>query len=158
MEAARPATLEDLPGLCELAGAARDGLVDQRGGRQRLLELRPAEQDQAVLGDLLDDDTALVAAGTWEGHLVAYAVARRQVRRDGSRVAVVDELYVVPAARAVGVGEAVMELVLGWARAGGCEAVEAVALPGDRMTKNFFERFGLTARAIVVTRSLLDPR
>ena len=33
--------------------------------------------------------------------------------------------------------------------------IDALALPGNRAAKNFFERFGLTARAIVVHRSLL---
>ena len=33
--------------------------------------------------------------------------------------------------------------------------IDGFALPGDRETKNFFERFGLTARAILVHRSLL---
>jgi hypothetical protein len=32
--------------------------------------------------------------------------------------------------------------------------VDALVLPGHREGKNFFERFGLTARAIVVHREL----
>jgi GNAT superfamily N-acetyltransferase len=154
MEAARPADPADLPGLCTLAAEARVPLAEQRGGPQHLLELRPPEDDQAALAELLGSPTALVVAGTWEGHLVAYAVVERVERRDGTAVARVGELYVQPEARAVGVGEAVMDLAVAWATEQGCVAVEAVALPGDRLTKNFFERFGLTARAIVVARSL----
>jgi GNAT superfamily N-acetyltransferase len=154
MEAARPATASDLGPLCELAGEARAGLAHQRGGRQRLLELRPPDEDHEALQRLLASPDALVAVGTWDGLVVAYAVAERSARRDGTAVARVDELYVQPPARQVGVGEMVMDLVMAWAREAGCEAVEAVALPGDRLTKNFFERFGLTARAIVVARTL----
>jgi GNAT superfamily N-acetyltransferase len=54
----------------------------------------------------------------------------------------------------VGIGELVMDALVAWAQDHGCEAIDAVALPGDRETKNFFERFGLTARAIVVHRRL----
>ena len=36
----------------------------------------------------------------------------------------------------------------------GCFGVDSLALPGDRHTKNFFESFGLVARAIIVHRSL----
>ena len=54
----------------------------------------------------------------------------------------------------MGVGEAMMELVLAWCDERGCRGVDSLALPGDRETKNFFERFGLTARAIVVHRAL----
>jgi hypothetical protein len=32
--------------------------------------------------------------------------------------------------------------------------VDSLALPGDRHTKNFFEAFGLVARAIVVHKTL----
>ena len=47
-----------------------------------------------------------------------------------------------------------MELMVSAARQAGAEGIDSLALPGDRATKNFFERFGLTARAIVVHRSL----
>ena len=49
---------------------------------------------------------------------------------------------------------AMMEALVAWCRAQGCFGVDSIALPGDRHTKNFFESFGLVARAIVVHRSL----
>jgi GNAT superfamily N-acetyltransferase len=154
MEAARRAEPSDVEVLCALAAEARAGLVDQRGGPQRLLELRAPEDDGNAFPALVADPTALVLVGSWDHLPGAYVVARRVERRDGTAVARVDELYVQPAVRELGVAEAMMDLVLAWAGEQGCAAVEAVALPGDRLTKNFFERFGLTARAIVVARSL----
>ena len=47
-----------------------------------------------------------------------------------------------------------MDALIEWCRAQGCFGVDSLALPGDRHTKNFFESFGLVARAIVVHRSL----
>ncbi|NIR35956.1 MAG: hypothetical protein GWN79_05560 [Actinobacteria bacterium] len=47
-----------------------------------------------------------------------------------------------------------MEAVLDWARTRGCEGIDSLALPGDRHTKNFFETFGLVARALRVHRAL----
>jgi len=73
---------------------------------------------------------------------------------DEGLLAVVRDLYVEPAARGVGVGAATMEAILAWAGERGCIGVDALALPGSRATKNFFEGFGLVARAIVVHRSL----
>ena len=73
---------------------------------------------------------------------------------DGGRIAELQALYVLPGARGVGVGETLMKAVLAWAEASGAEGVDSVALPGDRATKNFFEQFGLKARAILVHRSL----
>ncbi len=43
-----------------------------------------------------------------------------------------------------------MNEVVASAKAAGCLGVDAVALPGDRNTKNFFESFGLKARLLVV--------
>ena len=43
---------------------------------------------------------------------------------------------------------------IAWATERGCFGIESMALPGNRETKNFFERFGLVARAIVVHRAL----
>jgi GNAT superfamily N-acetyltransferase len=63
-------------------------------------------------------------------------------------------VYVDPAARGVGVGEAVMELVLAWCHGHACRAIDSLALPGMRESKNFFERFGLKTRQLIVHRAL----
>jgi GNAT superfamily N-acetyltransferase len=76
------------------------------------------------------------------------------VLADGGRLGVVDEVYVDPGARALGVGEVLMADLVAWCRDQGCFGVDSLALPGDRATKNFFESFGLVARAIVVHRPL----
>ena len=78
--------------------------------------------------------------------------------RDGSRLGVISDLFTLEGARGVSVGEEVMDALIAWAGEQGCFGVDSVALPGDRHTKNFFESFGLVARAIVVHRSLAAPR
>jgi hypothetical protein len=50
-----------------------------------------------------------------------------------------------------------MDAVVAWARQHGCRGVDALALPGQRDTKNFFESHGLVARALVVHRDLTEP-
>jgi hypothetical protein len=47
-----------------------------------------------------------------------------------------------------------MDQLVEWCRERGCIGVDSLALPGDRATKNFFESFGLVARAIIVHRRL----
>jgi len=71
---------------------------------------------------------------------------------------VVDDIYVEPQARGVGVGEVLMNAVVDWCHGKGCAGVDALALPGNRETKNFFETFGLTARAIIVHRRIAEDR
>ena len=59
-----------------------------------------------------------------------------------------------PGARSVGVGEVILEALLMEASGRGAVAIQSVALPGDRSTKNFFEAHGMVARAIIVHRWL----
>jgi hypothetical protein len=41
-----------------------------------------------------------------------------------------------------------------WCREQACVGIDALALPGNRATKNFFEMLGFTARALVVHKVL----
>lgn len=87
--------------------------------------------------------------------VVGYAVAHTEPTGSGP-LNVVDDLFVEPEARGVGVGSALMTGLLDAARRNGSCGIEAEALPGDRATKNFFEGFGLVARKITVHRRLDD--
>ena len=40
--------------------------------------------------------------------------------------------------------------ILTWCRARDCRGIDAIALPGNRATKNFFEASGFTARMLVM--------
>jgi GNAT superfamily N-acetyltransferase len=66
----------------------------------------------------------------------------------------VERVHVIHEARGIGVGNALMRKMLADALDEGCTRVASVALPGDRATKNLFERFGLIAEAIVVSKEL----
>lgn len=153
-EAARVASSDDLEALVALAHRAIDEQGQLRGGA--LWARREARPVPAVasLTEALDDPARTVVVGTVDGVAVGYGVVAVEILRDGERLAVVEDLYVEPEARGVGVGEAIMDRMIARASDDGCVGIDALALPGDRHTKNFFETFGLTARAIVVHRSL----
>ena len=101
----------------------------------------------------LTDPDQRVVVGTIDDAAVGLGTVRVVGLADGRPLGVVDELFVEPEARGVGVGEAMMDLLVDWCRQRHCVGIDAIALPGDRDTKNFFETFGLTARAIVVHRT-----
>jgi GNAT superfamily N-acetyltransferase len=65
---------------------------------------------------------------------------------------VVTDLFVDEGARSVGVGEAIVELLVAFCAEAGCIGLDALALPGARAAKNFFEESGFTARALVMHR------
>ncbi len=158
-EAARPAVELDRPVIAALARRAVQELAPTRGGdvwRRREARPEPVEAsiDAALAAAALPGASCTVVAGTLDDVVVGYGVASVERLRDGGLLGVVDDLYVEPDARGVGVGEAMMDGLLAWCEQRGCIGVDALALPGNRETKNFFERFGLTARAIVVHRRL----
>ncbi|MDP8953657.1 MAG: GNAT family N-acetyltransferase [Actinomycetota bacterium] len=155
-EDARLAGVEDLPRLAELAEEAVAEQADHRGGAvwaRRETRPRPALPSLAAA---LEDPLQLVLAGTIDDVVVGYGVVRLERLRTGELLGIVSDLYVEPEAREVGVGEVLIDRVLAWCAEHGCCGVDALALPGNRNTKNFFETFGFTARALIVHRSLVD--
>jgi len=156
MEASRLAVPDDLDGVAELAREARAELRPTRGGDVwALREARP-EPVESWLAEALADPDQLLLVGTVDEVVVGYACVHLETLRDGSLLAAIDDLFVTAEARAVGVGEVMMDQIVAWARERGCRGIDAFALPGNRPAKNFFETFGLVARGIVVHRALVD--
>ena len=154
MEAARLATEDDLPTIAELARAAIAELRETKGGELWFRTAARPEPLEESLRATAEDPDQLLLAGTVDGVILGYGAVRVDRLRDGGLLAVMDDIYVDPDARGVAVGEVLMDAALVWARERGCIGIDSVALPGNRDTKNFFERFGLVARAIVVHRPL----
>jgi GNAT superfamily N-acetyltransferase len=153
VEGARAATPADVGRIVELANALRAEFLELRGGQLwSVREARPVDND--AYRSLVTGGGAIVAVGAIDEYVVGYAIAEIEPLRDGRRLGVVRELFVEEAARAVGVGEAIIEFVLERLRAAGCHGVDAYALPGHRDAKNFFEEQGLTARLLVMHRTL----
>ena len=153
MESVRAATRADLDLLSGFAAALRTELAGERGGP--LWIAREATDDPSGrLASLIESPDAIVVVGLIDDVPVGYAGASVEVLRDGRRLGVVEELFTEPPARAVGVGEAMLETVLSFCRAAGCVGIDASALPGHREAKNFFERAGFTARRLVMYREL----
>ena len=153
-EGCRPATDADLPRLAELARAAIDELRAGRGGEvwSRHAARRDPLSEELANQVLAPDHQVLV--GTIDGTVMGYGVAKVEVLADQGRLGVVTDLYTDPGCRELGIGEVTMQALVDWCGDQGCFGVDSLALPGDRHTKNFFESFGLVARAIIVHRRL----
>lgn len=112
---------------------------------------------QAVGSPQLVSDWSNSPRRVWLGGLaqveLGYLLAAVVSIPSGAKLGVVEGIYVEPAGRGCGVGGAMLGIALEWFGRLGCVGVEAVALPGQRDTKNFFEENGLTARMLTVYRS-----
>jgi GNAT superfamily N-acetyltransferase len=146
----RRATRGDAGPLRVLEAEARAALIEARGGRRWLEEHRLVGHDWpdhvertnvfvAVL-DLDDGAPALIV-----GYLVLDIALP---------IADVDQVYVTPDARELGYGDALLDAAIAAASEAGAHVIEGHALPGDRDTKNLYERAGITARLITVSRTL----
>jgi GNAT superfamily N-acetyltransferase len=136
---------DDLAQLALLEREARAAVVDQRGGERWLLEHPTVgERWRERAGDA---DVLVAHIGDV---LVGYLVAEL----GDDRVLRVDQVWVTPAARELGFGDALLETAIERARGRGAVAVEGQALPGDRHTKNLYERAGIVARLITTFRPL----
>jgi GNAT superfamily N-acetyltransferase len=174
VESVRVAGPADGPRCAALWALARQALRDQRGG-QRLLETAGAEAPfgggTGPLGDGLRHWTEHPASpdrrllvGEFDGVVVGMAAGVVEPRatptsgaagsdppRPTGRIAV---CFVEGPARGVGVGTALVDALVAWFVVSGCTDVEALALPGDRATKQLYEANGLKARLLVLHRPL----
>jgi GNAT superfamily N-acetyltransferase len=158
VEAARLATPDDLEAVAELARLAVAELALLRGGP--VWQAQTARREPIVDGVAQQlgrpSEAGAMVVGTVDDTVVGYGVTTIEAVDGGRTLAVISDLYVDPEARGIGVGEAMLDLLIDHARSVGAIGIDALALPGDRATKNFFETFGLKARAIVVHRSFED--
>ena len=156
MEGVRPATEDDLGRVAELARAGIAELTPMRGGAVwAAREARREPIEESLRASLANGDTHVVV-GTIDGFAIGYAAVHLEVLNDGSRLGVIDDIFVEPDAREVGVGEAMMGDLVRWCEERGCAGMDAMALPGHRSTKNFFEESGFTARKLVMHHRLED--
>jgi GNAT superfamily N-acetyltransferase len=148
----RRAEPTDAPALASLEHEARVTVFDGRGGR-RWLEEHPEVgggwADAVAGGIVLVAELPEPAVPQGPGHVVGYLVLDV-----AGAVARVDQVYVTPGAREVGFGDALLAAAEEEARRAGATVLEGEALPGDRETKNLYERAGITARKITVSRRL----
>jgi len=154
MEGSRPATVEDLPRIAELAELARDELVPMKGGALWSAREAVAEPFGDAYAALIARDDASVVVGTVDETVIGFGVVTLERLRTGETLGIIGDLFVEPGARGIGVGEAMADDLVAFCAAHGCTGIDALALPGHRTTKNFFEESGFTARALVMHRAL----
>lgn len=129
----RHASQDDLKTVNEHARASRAEASQYRGTVQQQTTDEPGLVLVAGVG------TTIMGSATAQIH--------------GNRADIVN-IYVEPDAREIGIGDALLSQLVGELRRRKVSYVNAQALPGDRATKNLFERHGLIAQTIIVGKPL----
>ena len=153
MEEARAAVPADLDAVDEVARRVTAGMAGMRGGELFLAAEAGRGSVRDRMARAIDAPDAWAVVGCYDGVVLGWALAAVEALPDGRRLGVIEAIAVDPEARAAGIGEAMMDLVLEELERAGCIGADARALPGDRETKNFFESFGLKARLLTVHRA-----
>jgi GNAT superfamily N-acetyltransferase len=141
----RPATDDDHLALQALELEARAALVGQRGGDRWLVEHPLIGDDWRARCDEVE-----VFVGTIDEVVIGYLVAEL----GADAIVRIDQVWVTPEARELGFGDELLAAAITSASTRGAVAVEGQALPGDRHTKNLYERAGIVARLITTFRPL----
>lgn len=145
--AIRPMRPDDADQIAQLDVEARAALADARGGAAWIAETPPTAWRDAV-----DDPRRRVWVATIDDVVVG---ALELIVPDQSGIGIVRQVYVHPEARELGFGDTLLERAMAAIVLAGGHTVEATALPGDRDTKNLYERAGVTARKLTVSRRLV---
>jgi GNAT superfamily N-acetyltransferase len=95
----------------------------------------------------------VAAEATWVAHIDEVVVGYLVADFVGDLVRI-DEVYVTPEARELGFGDELLATAILGARHRGSRTLDGEALPGDRNTKNLYERAGIKARLITVSTPL----
>lgn len=136
---------DDIAQLELLEREARSALDGQRGGERWLIE-HPEIGAQWVERCATDDVWVAYMDDVVVGYMVALLGSDLIIR--------VDQVWVTPEARELGFGDALLAAVIANARDRNGVAVEGQSLPGDRHTKNLYERAGIVARLITTYKPL----
>jgi len=144
-ETARPAEDSDGPACARLLDLILGAAQTMRGG--------PALVGHETAETLLARWQGPEGASLWVGEYAGVVVGLLAVTVHDARSRI-ECCYVEEGARGVGVGSALMHEAVAWSEARGCQEVDALALPGDRQTKQRLEAAGFTARLLTLSRRL----
>lgn len=127
----------------------------QRGASLLLAGEPPSPTDAArsLVQRWVADQGTVVFVGTFSDVVVGLG-AGTVTQLGERRVGRIECFYVEPDARAVGVGQAIVGSLVEWFEQQGCTDVDAVALPGDRSSKQLLESSGFKARLLILHRPL----
>ncbi|MGB3734957.1 MAG: GNAT family N-acetyltransferase [Ilumatobacter sp.] len=138
---------DDIAQLGLLESEGRAALDGQRGGERWLIE-------HPEIGDDWRQRCVETGADVVVAHVGPVVVGYLIADLGTDHIVRIDQVWVTPEARENGFGDSLLDLAIERARSLGASAVEGQALPGDRHTKNLYERAGIVARLITTYKSL----
>lgn len=130
--------------------SAAEDLSRFRGAERLLSELGGVDLQ---VQQICNPGNELLSVGAFfDGSLEGVISAGIVPLQAGVRICAIKVFVVRKPHRQIGIGGLLFAEAEIWAAKNDCSAIEMVALPGDRGTKNFCESKGLTARSLIMAR------
>jgi GNAT superfamily N-acetyltransferase len=144
----RSAVQSDVPQIIGMDNVARAPMDIQRGGPEWLFE------HLAVALWTVEEILARTLVAEYAGAIVGFLVYQMADQPGRGLICTVDRVFVEEPAREMGCGDGLLALATEIAAQARCSSIEGNALPGDRETKNLYERASMKARKIITSRDL----
>jgi GNAT superfamily N-acetyltransferase len=145
----RPATEDDLPAVVRLF-ATPDGNARDQGQ-----DKAPLDPGYAAALREMGTDNQLVVAASDAGIVGVFQLTFiRHVAHRGALIAQVEAVYVDPAQRGQGVGEAMMRWAIDEAERRGCYRIQLTSNKARGRAHSFYERLGFVASHVGMKRAL----
>ncbi|MGZ0148659.1 N-acetyltransferase family protein [Kribbella sp. WER1] len=153
----RPGIVVDVAQASDLDELVRleSGLFrDDAGAQDALVDTGwPGRAAREDFVRLIDRESAVVLVARYDGHvrghLVGYLSAPSPTRFE-RRTAEIRSLYVDDAARASGIGQALVSSFTGWARTHDAVAVSVTAYAANEGARAFYDRLGFAEQSVVL--------
>jgi len=142
---------EDVP---ELVASAAALFAEDGGHHDPFMDTGwPAREGEAYYGSLVEDPECLcLLAGEGAGHLIG-RLRRPDPLRPGAVTAVLESMRVAPDRRRQGVGGALVDRFLAWARERGANEMTVQAYAQNAGALGFYRAHGFRPFLVALTRS-----
>ena len=152
-ETARLADLNDEQYFTDLFTAARMEISSYKGFELWNQLESVGNTPEFSFKEFIGDSRKAIVIGEYDNYPLGYMLIEL-VSIDDKFATNIHEVFVDANAREVGIGEAIMDFTIDWSRTNRAAHIMGRTFHGDRATKNYFERFRITARLIQVFKEL----
>ncbi len=152
-ESARIAEQNDKEDFSRLHKMSRVEIQEHKGADLWQKTTALSANSELLFSEIIDHQEFVFIIGAYDNCPCGFMIAQWVSIYDNMSLDI-KEVFVDSEMRSVGVGEAMMDLLINTAEKSSAVSIVSRALPGDRQLKNFFERYKVTARVITVERKL----
>ncbi len=152
-EGARLANEYDFLEFNNLFTSGRREIEDRKGSELWVKLESLGNSASEIFKEYLSNERKALIVGEYCDYPLGFMLVEI-VNINQEKAANIQEVFVDMEARDVGLGEVIMDHAIEWSRSKGASVLLGRAFPGDRATKNYFERFHITARLIEVSKKI----